>query len=435
MTRQRIFIFIGALFFLACGPGTFSVAPFISPPKSTQQVITPTFLPVNTYYVSLDGNDANPGTLAEPWGSIQKAVDTMTAGDLVYVRGGQYDSIQGGWVFKNSGTATQPITITNYPGEQVVLKISTAAQDDSYIFKCWLNPRDPASWQTPKADYIRIIGTEVTPHTLSNGVESRKGIVMQGIEGEQSPAVIASDCDYWEVAGIDFVEIAYGIFTKKHNWSTMEEHSTDAWFVHDNRVYIFYRESGMQFNGNYNRIENNEIYKVTDRIDTPYGCQLLNLLGNNNIIRGNTLDRAGSAAPCIGVMFEWDLADANLVEQNTILDVRYGISIQGGDKNIILDNHIVGSPGAWAGVWAASYKNRTGWPCNDYAESGFSVETILPPDNPAHPDYSYYYNPRNCRSMSNEIVGNTILGFENSWIMYPEIEDSNMFSDSIASEP
>lgn len=259
---------------------------------------------------------------------------------------------------------------------------------------------------------------------------------MLGMEGEQSAGIYVSDCDHWEVAGVDFIETAAGIFTEKNNWSLPKEHSTDHWYVHDNRVYTYYRESGMQFNGNFNRIENNEIYKVSDRIDSPYGCQLMNLLGNNNLVRGNTLSRLGSNAECIGIGFEWDLADANRVEHNMITDIPMGIVFQGGDGNLIQENTIQSSVnGTGTGVWIASYSDQLTWPCNDYAGSGGTVEAILPPDNPSHPDYPYYFNPRNCFSMNNQIIGNTILGFEKPWLMYPLVEESNLFLNNIIAPP
>ena len=259
---------------------------------------------------------------------------------------------------------------------------------------------------------------------------------MQGMEGEQSAGIIASDCDYWEVSGVDFVETAYGIFTEKNNWHQPEEHSTDYWYVHDNRVYNYYRESGMQFNGNFNLIENNEIYKVSDRLDTPHGCQLLNLVGNNNVVRGNTFSRMGSAAECLGILFEWDLSDANLIEQNTISDVPSGIVFQGGDANIIQDNSMTASAdSSGSGIKIASYDNRTEWPCNDYVGSGSSAEALIPPDDPTHPDYPYYYTPRNCHSMNNQIIRNTIVGFKADWILGPAFEDSNIFIDNIVSPP
>lgn len=382
----------------------------------------PASSPMN-YYVSNSGNDSNPGTISAPWRTMQKAMDTLLPGDTLYVRGGQYNGIQTGWSFEYSGTETQPITVTNYPGEQVVFRILTAQYDDRYIFRCSVNPTTPDSWQTTKADHIRIIGTDVNSRVLSNGVRSNKGIVMQGVIAEQSSAIFASDCDHWEVAGVDFVEVAYGIFTKKNNWRTMEEHSPDYWYVHDNRVYNYYRESGMQFNGSFNRIENNEIYKVSNRLDTPYGCQLLNLLGNNNVVRGNTLGRLGSTADCIGILFEWDLADANLIENNTITEVPNAIAIYGGDGNIIQNNTLEGMGNSGAGVVIASYDDRTSWPCNE-------PDSISPPNNPAHSEYQYYYNPRNCHSMNNQIIGNTITGFDEGLGIQSVNDPSNIFADN-----
>ena len=42
----------------------------------------------NVYYVATWGNDTNPGTIEEPWRTIQRAADVMTAGDTVYIMGG-----------------------------------------------------------------------------------------------------------------------------------------------------------------------------------------------------------------------------------------------------------------------------------------------------------------------------------------------------------
>ncbi len=391
----------------------------------------PLSAPENQYYVATTGNDNHAGTENAPWKTVKKAVNSAMPGDTIYLRGGQYEGLKGGWVFANSGSETAPITLTNYPGEQSVLKITTASEIDHNLFRCSRNPSQPTSWQTPKADYIRIIGTDVPQHLLSNGIISSKGIVMVGIEGEQSSAIIASDCDHWEVAGVDFIEVAYGIFTQKNNWHLPEEHSTDHWYVHNNRVYNYYRESGLQFDGNYNLIENNDIYKVSNRLDTPYGCQMLNLLGNNNVVRGNTLSRLGSNAECSGILFEWDISDANLIENNTITDVTVGVSFQGGDSNLIQNNVIIAASNTTKpGVLVGSYNNQITWPCDDYINSGSSAEALLPPNNPSHPDYPYYYNPHNCHSMNNRIQNNLILGFNMPWNMYPVQESSNIFSNN-----
>ncbi len=44
----------------------------------------------NIFYVATNGDDANAGTLAAPWRTIQHAADSLASGDTVYVRGGVY---------------------------------------------------------------------------------------------------------------------------------------------------------------------------------------------------------------------------------------------------------------------------------------------------------------------------------------------------------
>lgn len=43
-----------------------------------------------TYYVSTVGNDSNNGTFAAPWKTIQKACNTVVAGDTVCIKAGTY---------------------------------------------------------------------------------------------------------------------------------------------------------------------------------------------------------------------------------------------------------------------------------------------------------------------------------------------------------
>jgi Protein of unknown function (DUF1565) len=72
-----------------------------------------------TYFVSTAGNDNNAGTLAAPWRTIQKAANTVHAGDTVQVRAGTYNEVV---TMKTSGNATQGyITFANYPGEAPIV--------------------------------------------------------------------------------------------------------------------------------------------------------------------------------------------------------------------------------------------------------------------------------------------------------------------------
>jgi hypothetical protein len=48
------------------------------------------FLQAATYYVSPSGVDTNPGTLAQPYRTVQKAATVAVAGDTVLLRAGTY---------------------------------------------------------------------------------------------------------------------------------------------------------------------------------------------------------------------------------------------------------------------------------------------------------------------------------------------------------
>jgi hypothetical protein len=407
---------------------TQTIPPIITfiPLVSQQQIA----IQPNAVYVAPNGSDSNPGTLNRPWKTVDKAVRSVTNGGMIVLRAGQYPTINGGWDFVNSGTSTSPITLTNYPNEQAILKISQSSHD-YMAFRCWSTPTDPADWQTTKADYIHIIGTDVSLRTLPDGVTSRKGLVILGAVGEQGAGIEVAGCSYWEVAGVDFVEVAYGIFTKKRNFQSLQNSSPVSWYVHDNRVYNYYRESGMQFNGDFNRIQNNEIYKVSNTLSTPYGCQLLNISGHDNTISSNTLSRLGSTAACGGVLLEWDLADNNLFERNEITDVPWAFSIAGGDNNILRNNVMIGGPDQKQAIKIYSYDAFSAWPCN---ESTDDVDAV-PANNPTAPDYKYYYNPRNCHSSGNLILNNTTHGFSAGVYMTPlpaenTVIRNNLFADS-----
>jgi hypothetical protein len=65
------------------------------------------------YYVAPTGNDDNPGSLDYPWRTIQKAANTLVAGDTVYIRAGVY---QEQVLPQNSGSPSPtPLTLARRP--------------------------------------------------------------------------------------------------------------------------------------------------------------------------------------------------------------------------------------------------------------------------------------------------------------------------------
>ena len=69
------------------------------------------------YFVSISGDDSNPGSLEKPWRHVQRAVTVLTPGDVCTIRGGVYNeevTISG-----LRGTKESPIMFRSYPGETV----------------------------------------------------------------------------------------------------------------------------------------------------------------------------------------------------------------------------------------------------------------------------------------------------------------------------
>lgn len=85
------------------------------------------------YYVATTGNDSNPGTLAAPFATLQKAVNVVAAGDTVWIRGGTYEIVTpatsgAGINIAKSGTSdTNRIKFWAYPGELPVFDFSRMA--------------------------------------------------------------------------------------------------------------------------------------------------------------------------------------------------------------------------------------------------------------------------------------------------------------------
>jgi len=71
-----------------------------------------------TYYVATNGNDNNNGSINAPFKTIQKAANTVSAGDTVHVRAGTYNQRV---ALNRSISPGAYITFQNYPGETAIL--------------------------------------------------------------------------------------------------------------------------------------------------------------------------------------------------------------------------------------------------------------------------------------------------------------------------
>ena len=83
----------------------------------------------NIYFMTTNGSDSNLGnTIANAWQNPSKARSSLTAGDVIYLKGGVYDT-EDNWSANidflsnnhNNGFEHNSITIASYPGEFAIL--------------------------------------------------------------------------------------------------------------------------------------------------------------------------------------------------------------------------------------------------------------------------------------------------------------------------
>lgn len=113
----------------------------------------------NTFYIALNGSDSNPGTLAQPWATINQAAKLLKAGDTVYLRGGTYritEQIRP----KSSGSKNAWIVYASYPGEQAIIDASDVKVGPPVGTPPF--PQDEGAFQVEKASYIRINNLKIT---------------------------------------------------------------------------------------------------------------------------------------------------------------------------------------------------------------------------------------------------------------------------------
>jgi len=122
-----------------------------------------------TYYVATSGNDANDGSAATPWRTIQHAVSAMPAGGTVLVHAGVYNEVV---TVNRSGNATAGyITIASAPGE-------TATLDGTGLPVG--NGGQQGLFTLHNANWVRVVGFEVRNFSTTKSTAVPVGIYLYG---------------------------------------------------------------------------------------------------------------------------------------------------------------------------------------------------------------------------------------------------------------
>ncbi|MFC5288287.1 DUF1565 domain-containing protein [Actinokineospora guangxiensis] len=200
-------------------------------------VTAPAVSAATSLYVSPSGSDSNPGTLAAPLKTVQKAVDLAAPGHVIHLRGGTYAPSTNIRLLKD-GTASAPITLTRYGSERVVIDGENMPYTPA-----------PVGGSIPRAD--------------------RGAIHISG--------------DHWRIIGLEIANGPYGIFGLDTNNS-----------VYDRLVTRDNYESGLHLQGasSGNQIINLDAYGNRDprkNGESADGVAIKEGSGGGNVIRGARL--------------------------------------------------------------------------------------------------------------------------------------------------
>ncbi len=154
--------------------------------------VPPVVLPHNKFFVAPGGNDNNPGTYTQPWGSWQKAFTRAVAGDTVYIRGGVYypdnQDDYGVYLSRRGGTFSNPVCIFNYPGESPLLDCSTITRSS-----------DVTGLFLERCRYMHLKGL-----TIKGVKQANSNVNSNGIGVENSVGIRFENCASHSNAGSGF---------------------------------------------------------------------------------------------------------------------------------------------------------------------------------------------------------------------------------------
>jgi chitodextrinase len=218
-----------------------------------------------TYYVSTTGSDANPGTYALPWRTIQKALNTLQAGQTAVVMGGTY---AGNLVFSRSGTASAPITVTANPGDTVVLHAASASGD----------------------------GVDWYPLQITGSYFRLRGFVIENGFG-------TSDANVYLWGGANHVELSGNEIRYGQDQGIFADNTTSYLYLLDNKIHdngwnhlsTQHQSHGIYIEGGNDLIANNQVY------NHPYGFGMQIYPANHDsVVVDNTVAASGHSSIVVG---------------------------------------------------------------------------------------------------------------------------------------
>jgi Right handed beta helix region len=207
------------------------------------------------FHVATNGSNSNPGTAAQPWLTIQKALNTLTAGQRAQVHAGTYaENLQ----MDRAGSPVAPITVEAAPGERAVVDAAGS------------HPLEVGG----SGAYFRFSGFVIQDAPGNSG----GNVDVYGHHVEISGNEITNGQDQ-------------GVYTdeESHHVQILRN------WIHHNGRGVIHQSHGIYLQGDDHLVANNVIH------DHPegFGIQVYDK-GDRAIVTGNTITGAGHSGIVVG---------------------------------------------------------------------------------------------------------------------------------------
>jgi parallel beta-helix repeat protein len=253
--------------------------------------------------VATYGDNANPGTAALPFQTLQRGARALRAGDTLIVQGGTYPETLI-WVIPSGTSWSQPVTVQAAPGETVVLQ-ATAPTDAVVDFE-------------DNSQYIILDGFILDANKLASfafGIGDASFIKVRNCEIKNA-----------RLSGMS-------VGGHSHEFSNLD--------VHDNGFSAY--DHGLYLAGSQTRVESSRFYNHPGYGIHAFGGAIDDHIFDSNLTYDNTL----------GGMFV-GVGERNTVSNNTIWDNGNGLVLASPGSTIhnnTIYNNYGTSPDGGIGIY------------------------------------------------------------------------------------
>lgn len=288
------------------------------------------------YYVATNGSDSNPGSINQPFKTINRGASVLSAGDTLYIRGGTYNETAN---ISNSGTVSAPITISSHPGEWAVIDGQDTIPgywgvlfniDGNYVVARDLEVKNSA-WMG-----VRLNGQYDQALRIKSHHNMENGILVTGNYG-----LVENSEIWWNAKSNEYYTNTRGGWSGGLNAARHPQHAT----LRGNKVWNNWGEGLSTYEAEYTTLEDNIVYDNMKNVyfsDTQYAILRRNLI---YCTPGNTLYNSAQVGIAMSDEVYNPPSSNNAIINNFVMGcsgnlVHWGDST-GWDNHVIANNTFV----------------------------------------------------------------------------------------------